>query len=173
MTVAGGSGVGMKTHINTTRHDYDLAGSYSLSQFKDNYPFLEYCKIFAGYKYQNVKLDLKSTIYVYDNPVYPMDTKIRYYVNMPTGGVGVAYPVSDKIVVGMQGGLGWAFIKQINSANSIAYNAEASLSYLPIDKMIIQIGYRYQQWYFSPKNTETSGNYDVSYGPSLTLVYTF
>ncbi len=168
--------VGCNTHIDTTRYDYDLAGSYSLSQFKDNYPFLEYCKIFAGYKYQNVKIDENFTVYEPGYPNIVIPNTIKYNVNMPTAGVGVAYPVSDKIAVGMQGGLGWAFINQmkIKSDNSIVYNAEASLSYLPIDKMIIQIGYRYQQWYFSPKYTYAPGDYkDVTYGPSLTLVYTF
>lgn len=177
----------VETDIDLERQDYDLAVSYSLSDLKKVSPFFEYCKLFAGFKYQTTKLDLQVIEYTNGVPEdNPRLSSIDYSASMPTVGFGVAYPVTNKIVLGVQGGIGMVFIDEketvihgyeyrLDPENSISYNAEVGLNIVPMTRVIAQIGYRYQQWKFSPKieqGVSTSGK-DVTQGPSLTLVYTF
>jgi hypothetical protein len=109
-------------------------------------------------------------------------------VLMPTAGLGIAYPFTKKIILSVQGGIGKAYIDETETVyngydydldpdDTTAYNVELGLNILPIDRMIVQIGYRYQQWTFKPNNDEgtyPSNSYkDVTQGPSLSIVYTF
>ena len=173
----------LNTNIDTTRRDFDLAVTYSLSQYKDAFAFLEYCRIYAGYKYQTVAYDLRLN-YV-GGITY--DYKLDAQVNMPTVGFGIVYPVLDKLVVGAQGGLGLALINlemkdpdgtsfDIDPKYSFSFNAEGSLNFLPIPNLIAQLGYRYQEWYLkarSPQRWERTESKDVTFGPTLTVVYLF
>jgi len=164
------------TKVDVTRYDYDLAFAYSLSPLRRWSPFFEYCRVFAGYKYQVVNMD----IIVRSSGGIPTDaqkTENDYTVNMPTIGLGVTYPVTHKIALGLQGGLGLAFFDTpADTDSSTTLNAEASLSLVPMDKMIIQLGYRYQEWKYNPSDPEypvDSSSKDVIAGPILTAVYTF
>ena len=164
------------TKVDTTRYDYDLAAAYSLARWNDMIPFLEYCRVFAGYKYQIVNMD----IYVRASGGIPVDaqkTTFDYKVNMPTVGLGMTYPITHKIAAGVQGGVGIAFFDTpADTDSSTTLNAEASLSYVPIDKMIIQLGYRYQEWEYNPSAPEypvDSSSKEINSGPIVTVVYTF
>ncbi len=55
-------------------------------------------------------------------------------------------------------------------------NAEANLNILPVKNLIVQLGFRYQEWYLkarSPQRWEQTESRDVTYGPTLTIVYAF
>ena len=176
----------LNTNIDTTRRDFDLAVTYSLARHKDTFSFLEYCRIFLGYKYQTVDYDLGlqyNTTMGIRNYNYKLDAK----VHMPTVGFGIAYPVFDKLVVGLQGGVGLALIDlvmtdpdgndfDIDPKYSFSFNTEANLNFLPIKNLIVQLGFRYQEWYLkarSPQRWETTESKDVTFGPTLAVVYTF
>jgi hypothetical protein len=176
----------LTTNIDTTRRDYDLAATYSLTQYKDKLSFLEYCRIYVGYKYQTVGYDL-ALAYNTEMGNVKYDYKLDAKVNMPTVGAGMVYPIFEKLVVGLQGGIGLALIDlemkdpegntfDIDPTYSFSYNAEGSLNFLPINNLIMQLGYRYQVWYLkarSPQRWETTESEDVTSGPTLTVVYTF
>ena len=64
----------------------------------------------------------------------------------------------------------------IDPKYSFSFNAEGSLNFLPIPNLIAQLGYRYQEWYLkarSPQRWERTESKDVTFGPTLTVVYTF
>jgi hypothetical protein len=176
----------LNTNIDTTRRDYDLAVTYSLARHKDTLSFLEYCRVFAGYKYQTVDYDLRLQ-YNTAMGVRTYNYKLDAEVHMPTVGVGITYPIFDKLVLGLQGGVGLALIDLVmkdpdgNSFDiapeySLSFNAEANVNVLPIKNLIVQLGFRYQEWYLkarSPQRWEQTESRDVTYGPTLTIVYTF
>jgi hypothetical protein len=176
----------LNTNIDTTRRDFDFAVTYSLARHKDTLSFLEYCRIFLGYKYQTVDYDLKlqyNTAMGIRNYNYKLDAN----VHMPTVGVGVVYPIFDKLVFGLQGGVGLALIDlvmtdpdgkdfDIDPKYSFAFNTEANLNILPVKDLVVQIGFRYQEWYLkarSPQRWDTTESRDTTYGPTLTIVYAF
>jgi opacity protein-like surface antigen len=185
----GSSSDTMTVDIDLEREDYDLAVSYSLTGLEDKVSFFRYCKLFAGLKYQTVKFDMVARRYtdgVFDGT--QLNSYMDYSTLMPTVGFGVAYPVTQKVVLSGQAGIGMVFIDEkktvyngyrydLDPDDSVAYNAEAGVNILPMDKLIVQLGYRYQQWTFKPKNE--IGTYpsdsctDVNQGPSLSVVYTF
>lgn len=161
----------METIVDVTRLDFDLAGSYSLAQFKDRFFLFEYCKVFAGFKYQDISYDFTFTAQVADFK----DTGTRgfdYNVYMPTVGVGIVYPFSEDIVAGVQVGHGVAHFSGIDVEDSLATNIEANVTVLPIDNLIVQFGYRYQQFSFDLKiDGKTYTSNDITYGPTLTAIY--
>jgi opacity protein-like surface antigen len=179
------------TDVDMYRRDFDLAVSYSLSDFNNVSPYFDYCKLFAGFKHQVVDLDVNAQGYTngVENDNYSI-MKMRYVAQMPTVGFGIAYPLTNKLVLGFQGGIGIVLIDQeeseiyVNEAvteirpdNSFSYNAEVGLNIVPANKLIVQIGYRYQQWKFSIKNKQdfatSDDSMDVTHGPSFALVYAF
>src|SRR4030042_5586599 len=176
----------LNTTIDTTRRDFDLAATYSLAKSKDLFSFFKYCRIFLGHKYQTVGYDLTLN---YDTAMgnRNYDYRLRAQVNMPTVGFGIAYPVFDKLVLGVQGGIGLALIDltmknpdgsnfDIDPKYAFSYNGEANLNFLPIKNLIVQLGFRYQEWYLkarSPQRWETTESKDVTYGPTLTVVFVF
>jgi hypothetical protein len=176
----------LTTNIDTTRRDYDLAATYSLAPYKDRLSLLEYFRIYAGYKYQTIKYDLALS-YNTEMGNVKYDYELDAQVNMPTIGAGMVYPVFEKLVAGLQGGIGLVLIDlkmkdpdgntfDIYPKYSFSYNAEGSLNFLPINNLIMQLGYRYQVWYLdarSPQSWEETESRDVTYGPTLTVVYTF
>jgi hypothetical protein len=176
----------LSTDIDTTRRDYDLAATYSLSQYKEKLSFLEYCSIYMGFKYQTVEYDLNLK-YNTEMGDVSYDYKLDAQVSMPTVGVGIAYPVFDKVVLGLQGGVGLALIRlkmkdpdnvsfDIDPQYSYMFNTEGNVSILPVNNMIIQLGLRYQEWYLkarSPQRWEKTESKDSTFGPTFTVVYTF
>ncbi len=163
------------TTVDVTRLDYDFAVSYSLLDYKDRFSFLEYCKVFFGLKYQNITYDFEYTYGVSileETEFYQWD----WEVYMPTVGVGFVYPFSEDIAATIQGGIGMAFFSGIDVDDSLAYNVEANVNIVPIDKMIIQFGYRYQEFSFDLHTTNPDKTYkskDRTYGPTVTFIYTF
>jgi hypothetical protein len=164
----------INTDIKLQRQDYDLAVSYSLFQFKDSFSLLEYCKLFAGIKYETVKADITSTI---SNPVFNESMDYKYDLVIPAVGVGVVYPFTDKFFAGIQGGLGLAIISSndFKADNTVSYNAEVNLDYMPIEKLILQLGFKYQRWDLKTTGSDAySGTYaDITYGPTLSCAYAF
>jgi opacity protein-like surface antigen len=191
ITTLGGSGHTVRGGVDMYRRDFDLALSYSLSDLGKVSRFFEYCKLYAGFKHQVVDLDIDAAEYNGGSATsnwYNM--KMRYVAQMPTVGFGIAYPITSRVVLGVQGGIGMVFIDEeesyidvsgtttdIRPDNSVSYNGEVGLSVVPVDRMIVQAGYRYQQWKFSVKNDEdfpVKDEYeDVTQGPSLSVVYAF
>lgn len=176
----------LKTDIDTTRRDYDLAATFSLSPYKEKLSFLEYCRVYAGFKYQTVEYDLKLKYNTEMGDVM-YDYKLDAKVSMPTIGAGVVYPVFDKIVLGLQGGVGLALIElnmkdpdkvtfDIDPTYSYLFTTEGSVNFLPMNNLILQLGLRYQEWYLkarSPQRWDTTESRDTTFGPTLTVVYTF
>jgi hypothetical protein len=176
----------LKTDIDTTRRDYDLAATFSLSPYKEKLSFLEYCRVYAGFKYQTVEYDLKLKYNTEMGDVM-YDYKLDAKVSMPTIGAGVVYPVFDKLVLGLQGGVGLALIDlemkdpdkvtfDIDPEYSYLFNTEGSVSFLPMNNLILQLGLRYQEWYLkarSPQRWDKTESRDTTFGPTLTVVYTF
>ena len=164
----------INTDIKLQRMDYDLAVSYSLFQFKDSLSVLEYCKLFAGIKYETVKADLTSTI---QDTEFNQSVDIKYDLIMPTVGVGVVYPFTDKFFAGIQGGLGLAIISSsdIKADSTVSYNVDCNLGFMPIDKLILQLGFRYQRWDLKTTSSDANpGTYaDITYGPTLSCAYVF
>ena len=158
--------------VDVTRRDYDFAASYSFSQSDS---FLEYCKVFLGFKYQQVEYGLTSNLRIWDitsTETYTSD----YDVYMPTLGIGIVYPFSENIAAGIQGGIGGAFFDGLNIDDSLTYNFEANVSIKPTDNIIIQLGYRYQEFPFDfhdPEFGKTYESKDKTYGPTLTITYAF
>ncbi len=176
----------LATSIDTRRTDIDLAATYSLSGYKDSLPFLKYCRVFAGYKYQTLHYDMILNYLTQMGTIsYPYDLEAE--VNMPTLGFGFVYPLRPKIALGLQGGTGLALIDlkmkdpqgvtfTIDPKYSFTFNAEASLNLLPIDRLIVQLGLRYQEWYLkarSPQRWARTESKDITFGPTVTVVYAF
>lgn len=165
--------------IDVTRRDYDLAASYSLHPYKDKFSFLEYCKVFLGLKYESISYDFNITTRVAtleDTGTIGFDFEIY----MPTVGVGFVYPFTEEIAAGIQGGVGVAYFSGIDVDNSMAYNVEANLSISPRDNLILQLGYRYQEFSFDLNYSDpdfdldkTYKSTDTTYGPTVTVIYTF
>jgi len=64
----------------------------------------------------------------------------------------------------------------IDPKYSFTFNAEASLNLLPMDRLIVQLGLRYQEWYHkarSPQRWARMESKDITFGPILTVVYAF
>ncbi|MCU0575214.1 MAG: hypothetical protein MUD15_00110 [Desulfobacterota bacterium] len=176
----------LETGIDTTRMDYDLAAIYSLAQYQDRASFLRYCRVYAGYKYQTVEYDL-TLRYDTDMGQAVYDYTLDARVHMPTVGFGVVYPIFEKLVFGIQGGMGLALIDlkmtdqedvtfDIYPKYSVSFNGEANVSLLPIDNLVMQLGYRFQEWYLeamNPRTWEKTESRDRTTGPTLTVVYTF
>ena len=187
------SGETVVSDVDMYRRDFDLAISYSLSDLRSVLPFFEYCKLFVGFKHQVVDLDIDSASYT--NGIENFDRsshmEMNYVAQMPTIGLGIAYPFTQKVVLNVQGGIGlvfldsedshisidWGDTRSIDPDNSVSYNAEVGLNILPLKKMIVQVGYRYQQWKFSVKNeedfTQSDNTDDVTHGPGIVVVYAF
>lgn len=164
-----------KTVVDVTRRDYDLAVSYSLSQFKENYSFFKYCKAYLGLKYQEIDYDFHLTTKVGNLSPLTDTVSFDYQVYVPTLGGGFVYPFTEEIVGGIQVGLGMAHFEGIDVDDSIAYTFEASINISPAESVIVQIGYRYQQFSYD-LHTNDGRNFsavDKTRGPTLSLVNAF
>jgi opacity protein-like surface antigen len=97
-----------------------------------------------------------------------------FKIYMPTVGVGFAYPLTEDIAVGIQGGIGLAHFRGIDADNSAAYNLEATVNIVPRENLIIQFGYRYQKFSFDLQPSdlkETFKSGDSTCGPTLMFIY--
>lgn len=160
------------------RQDYDLAITYHYSQ---------YIKVFAGFKYQDMKLDFTlNTTTTLGTQTDTFNVEAEAYI--PSFGFGVVLPlVQEKVVVGGQAGLLFPMMNmEITNQNgttddilphmSVGFNVEGNVTYQGWENIIIQAGYRYQWWEFEargPGRTTAITSQDITHGPTLSVVYTF
>jgi len=173
------------TNVDTERMDIDFAIIYSLAEHQNKFSLFKYSKIFLGYKYQTINYDLRLT-YTTMMP-RAFDYELDAQVHMPTLGLGLVYPAFDKLAIGFQAGLGLALIDlemkdpdgstfDISPKTSISYNTEITVTYKPIDNLIVQWGYRYQIWYLtarSPQHWRETESEDITHGPTISFLYIF
>lgn len=162
-----------KVEVDVTRVDYDFAVSYAFSDANNKGSLLDYTKAYLGLKYQQVDYEFTSNTQIM-GLVQSSKIPFDYEVYMPTAGVGFAYPMSQDIFLGLQGGVGVALFEGLNVEDSLTFNIEANISFNPVDNLIMQIGYRYQQFNFNLQDNDTGRNYnstDQTYGPTLTITY--
>ncbi len=125
-------------------------------------------KVYAGYKYQRLenKIGISGSI-IRTNPLPEMfiapinsDVEITIYSHTPTAGLGFVVPFSEKSFFGLQTGVIYMMpefeskatnnltgaVERESSSfkNKLGVNMEASISLLARDKILFQIGYRYQ-----------------------------
>jgi len=176
----------LDTNVDTERMDLDFAVIYALSQYGDAWSLFKYTRVFAGYKFQKVEYDLDLGYQTFMG-----DRQFRYKldadVHMPTLGIGFVYPIFEKLVVGLQGGIGLALTElemtdpdgvkfDISPDASITYNGEFTVTWLPIEHLIIQAGLRGQMWYLkarSPVWWEETESEDITWGPTVSVVLAF
>ncbi len=160
-----------------SRFDLDMAVSYAMSK---NYKF------FVGYKMQYMKLDFTLS---YDTTMGSSmyNYKIDAEAHIPTIGLGAVYALNNKTVAGGQVGLLYSFMdlhvtdqagvtENIWPHPGLGFNAEANLTYRPYSKGMVQLGYRYQLFVIDargPRRSEKTRSYDITYGPTLALVFMF
>ncbi|HOP62451.1 MAG TPA: hypothetical protein PK358_01865 [Spirochaetota bacterium] len=141
--------------IDLKRREIDIALSRSVSAR---------AKVFAGYKYQSLEHNLSVTgpIYISGVPVGDVDTdtEIKITSHIPTAGAGYVFPVSESIFLGLQAGVIYIIPeyttettdnisgeKSDHSATldkTFGINLEAAASFLFMENLIFQAGYRYQ-----------------------------
>lgn len=144
------------------RMDIDVAVSRSVA---------DYLKVFAGFKYTSYE----STIVFGGFP-----NEVKASIQMPTIGLGVNYPVSDKLLLGLQGGLLYVMSSinlngsDMETGNLIGFNFEVSGSYVLNADWILQGGYRFQKFniefidYLGTTDIESS---DVFHGLTIGALY--
>jgi len=144
------------------RADIDIALSYSL----DNY-----LKLFAGYKHTTYKVSMD-----FEYEIYEWEAVIK----MPTAGLGYTYPVNDRFLIGLQGGLLYAIPdvtfdgEDLDTENTIGFNIEINGSYVLTPVWLIQGGYRYQKLnidFIDYNGTDDVSSADIFNGITLSLLY--
>ena len=171
--------------IELKRREIDVAISRSISSRM---------KIYAGYKYQSIEetLDVKGTMVETTVPFsgsIDSTTDIKVTFHIPTAGIAFIFPMTDSIFLGVQAGLLYYIkpayrtdTKDNNSGlitsessyyeSTLGINTEANISYLRSDKLLFQLGYRYQGARL--KNESGSINvWDSFHGVTLSALYIF
>lgn len=143
--------------IELRRREIDVAVSRSI------FPWM---KIYGGYKYQRLENKIDVSGNLLGSPVGPVigtvdsDVETTIYSHTPTAGLGFVVPFSEKSFFGLQTGVIYIMPEFESKAtnnltgavdresssfkNKLGVNLEASISYLARDKILFQIGYRYQ-----------------------------
>ncbi|MBW1744465.1 MAG: hypothetical protein JRJ47_13715, partial [Deltaproteobacteria bacterium] len=173
----------LDTNVDTERMDFDFAVIYALSKFQDTWSLFKYTRVFAGYKYQIVDYDLGLGYQTFMGDRH-FKYKLDADVHMPTLGIGFVYPVFQKLVLGLQAGVGLALTElemtdpdgnkfDISPDASLTYNGEFTITWLPIEHLMIQAGLRGQIWYLkarSPAWWEETESEDITWGPTISAV---
>ncbi len=167
----------LKSDVRLERKDLDFAVNYSVSK---------YVKIFVGYKHQMIDMEfLLSYNTMMEGKEFKYDLESTVYI--PTAGAGFFYPVHEKLVVGLQLGALYSIpdLKMTNYINeefdiwphpSIGFNGEASINYQPLQKLIVQLGFRYQKFILkvrSPGRWNKTESEDITHGVTLSALYLF
>jgi long-subunit fatty acid transport protein len=170
-------GVPLTGDVELKREDYDLAVNYAIN---DNY------KIYFGLKYQVMGMDFTLN---YLDPGTGTPQADTYQVDstalIPTGGVGTAWPLMEKMAFSGQLGLLYSFTEfkvkddlgqtyNIWPRPGFGVNAEMNLTFKPVQELLLQLGYRYQAFSVSargPGRIEITEAHDVTYGFTLAAVY--
>jgi long-subunit fatty acid transport protein len=175
----GGSlaGMEMNADLDLERIDYDLAVSYALN--KDFW-------IYFGHKYQEIEIDF---VLSYETMMGSITNKYKLEseVHMPTAGAGYVYLVSDKIALSAQLGLLYSVpdLKMTDNDGTVydiwpratfGFNSEVTMNYQPLNKVIIQAGYRYQYFRLDARQPDTwnkTESDDITHGLTLSGVWIF
>jgi opacity protein-like surface antigen len=145
--------------VDVSRIDLDFAAAYSL---------FKYLKVFAGFKYQKIEYDIEVTF-----GTITSEDNFDFRVYIPSAGIGLAFPLNNSIMAGIQAGAGLAiFSKDIEVENSLAFNLEANVTITPFENAFVQFGYRYQQYTMELEDSDHKAT-DRTYGPTFTFVFTF
>ena len=170
-------GMNIGSSLNLERFDFDFAANYTVHK---------YVKLFAGFKYQRTEMDFTlryNTLMA--QRVFDYDLEADAY--MPTAGIGLAYPIHEKVALGLQLGILYADIDlkikdeegetfDIWPRSTWGFNGEATISYQPKDNLILQIGYRYQIWQLEarrPQSWEKIVSDDITHGVTALVVTLF
>jgi len=178
--------VKLRNTVNLKRRDLDLSASYTINK---------YLKGYLGYKYQDMKMDMNITFVVpmNNNPNPPTLSQDFHYVvestvHIPTAGLAGVYQISDHLATGLQAGVLYAIptlkLKEsslgvdqdVNPWPGLGFNTEATLTYQPLQNLLVQGGYRYQVFKMearAPGRTETTKSYDVTHGLTVSAIYVF
>lgn len=130
-------------------------------------------KVFLGFKYQELKYvqEVEGVGLSWDFDVESEEDTLQLEIDregnfdlfeadatilMPTAGIGYVHPLSDKMAIGLQGGLllvtgkiGFGLFEDILEGwedldTTVGFNGELSLTYMINRNLIVQAGYRYQ-----------------------------
>lgn len=171
------AGMSMDSDVDLDRIDYDIAVRYTLN--KDIWLFL-------GYKYQDIDIDFTLSYTTMMGSITNR-YKLESEVHIPTIGAGFVYPVHEKVVLGSQLGLLYSVPElKMTDNDGITYdiwpratfglNGEFTINYQPLDKLIFQMGYRYQYFRLDarqPQTWEKTESDDISQGPTFSAIWIF
>ena len=152
--------------LKLTRKDMDFTAGYSLS---------DHLKLFAGYKYMYTRADLKFKFYNGEQDMGWYQTTS----NIPSFGVGTAFPLSDKLLLSGQFGL--LYVKtnmeykdgtSYKVDNSWGYTIEAALNYLLTQNVFLQAGVKYQTFTLKISDLKTNEK-DNFFGFTGSAIYMF
>lgn len=166
--------------IEEERRDIDSAITYSFSDF---------IKFFLGYKFIQYKDTINYSVDINQTYISLSDYSSRYesetIIHMPTAGIGFVFPLNSYIIVGAQFGIlyiaaGEAEVSQPSTGESdsddikrnFGYNIELTTSLVFGDSLVLQIGYRYQQFKIQGTSSDTMlDSKDVNKGITFSAVY--
>lgn len=157
------------------RQDLDFAVTYS--------PF-DYVRLFVGYKHVLISVSSYADLDTFLTGLVIWNSA-EASARIPTLGAGFAYPVTDRISVGGQVGLRYAFWKSVltdgatglraemDMDNSFGFAGELTMSAFPWNNLLLQLGYRYE-WLRVISNSGTPAattSDDVSHGPMVAVLF--
>lgn len=170
-------GMNIGSSLDLDRIDLDFAANYTLHK---------YVKAFVGFKFQQTKMDFTLR---YDTLMNQrvFNYKLQADAYMPTAGVGLAYPIHEKLALGLQLGVLYTDIDleisdeegdtfDIWPQSTWGFNGEVTLNYQPMNHLILQLGYRYQIWQLKarrPQSLEEIVSNDITHGVTGLIVYLF
>jgi long-subunit fatty acid transport protein len=171
-------GMEMDSDVDLDRIDIDVSANYRLNK---------YMWWFFGYKYQDIDIDFTLS---YDTEMgYSITNRynLKQSVHIPTTGAGFVYSVRENIALGLQLGLLYSVpdiemtdndgkTYTIWTESTFGFNGEFTVNYQPIEKLIVQAGYRYQFFRLDalqPQTWQKTESDDISHGPTISAVWTF
>jgi len=161
--------------LDLNRSEIDLAVSRKIT---------ERFKVFLGCKYQTMKYTYEVT---YEGLVFDV-YKSEATMAIPTLGAGYFHPISDTMIIGIQGGLllvtgtigyneelwpGYGGYEKFDP--TVGFNGELTFSYMIKQKVMLQVGYRYQTMKLKAgfDTVENLDDTDTFHGVNLSAVYMF
>jgi len=137
-----------------------------------NYIVTNWFKVFAGYKFQKYKTEAD---FVFSNGTARFEGTVEYdaLVHMPAAGVGLSWPVNERLALGLQMGAMYvipAYVdftsksggatdmdERLYTRNSFGFNGEAAATFMVSGGVIAQLGYRVQIFEFNATPSTVSG----------------
>lgn len=149
--------------VRYTRMDFDASV---------NYIFTNWFKVFAGYKFQKYKTEAEM---VYSSGTMKFEGTVKYdaLVHMPAAGVGLSWPVNERLALGLQ--MGGMYVipayvdfkskaqgatqmdESLYTKNSFGFNGEATATFMVFSGVIFQVGYRVQVFEFNATPSTIDG----------------